>query len=37
MRAIQQGNLNKIIQDPKIQTLMKSNAVGKIIQRSQAN
>jgi len=37
MRAIQQGNLNEIIQDPKIQTLMKSSAVGKIIQRSQVN
>ena len=36
MRAIQQGNLNKIIQDPKIPTLMKSKAVERIIQRSQA-
>ena len=34
MRAIQQGNLSTVIKDPKIQKLMKSKAVGDVIQRS---
>ena len=34
MRAIQQGNLSTVIKNPKIQKLMKSKAVGDVIQRS---
>ena len=34
MRAIQQGNLRTVIKNPKIQKLMKSKAVGDVIQRS---
>ena len=34
MRAIQQGNLSTVIKNPKIQKLMKSEAVGDVIQRS---
>ena len=33
MRAIQQGNLSTVIKNPKIQKLMKSKAVGEVIQR----
>ena len=34
MRAIQQGNLRTVIKNPKIRKLMKSKAVGDVIQRS---
>ena len=34
MRAIQQGNLSTVIKNRKIQKLMKSKAVGDVIQRS---
>ena len=34
MRAIQQGNLSTVIKNPKIQKLMRSKAVGEVIQRS---
>ena len=34
MRAIQQGNLSTVIKNPKIQKLMKSKAVGDVIQRN---
>ena len=33
MRDIQQGNLSTVIKNPKIQKLMKSKAVGEVIQR----
>ena len=33
MRAIQQRNLSTVIKNPKIQKLMKSKAVGEVIQR----
>ena len=33
MRAIQQGNFSTVIKNPKIQKLMKSKAVGEVIQR----
>ena len=33
MRAIQQGKLSTVIKNPKIQKLMKSKAVGEVIQR----
>jgi len=35
MRAIEQGNLSKVGQDPKIQTLVNSETVGKIIKQHQ--
>jgi hypothetical protein len=35
MRAIEQGNLNKVGQDPKIQSLMNSKAVENIIKQHQ--
>ena len=35
MRAIGQGNLNKVGQDPKIQSLMNSKAVENIIKQHQ--
>ena len=34
MRNIQQGNLSTVIKNPKIQKLMRSKAVGEVIQRS---
>ena len=34
MRAIQEGNFSTVIKNPKIQKLMKSKAVGDVIQRS---
>ncbi|SVC03593.1 uncharacterized protein METZ01_LOCUS256447 [marine metagenome] len=33
MRAIQQGNISKVVKNPKIKKLMKSKALGKVIQR----
>ena len=33
MRAIQQGNISKVIKNQKILKLMKSKALGKVIQR----
>ena len=33
MQAIQQGNLSKVVKNPKIKKLMKSKALGKVIQR----
>ncbi|GJL77076.1 MAG: hypothetical protein NPINA01_00650 [Nitrospinaceae bacterium] len=35
MEAIQQGNLNRVGTDPKIQELMKNQSVGKIIEKNQ--
>jgi len=35
MRAIEQGNSSKVGQDPKIQSVMNSETVGKIIKQHQ--
>ena len=35
MKAITQGNLNRVGADPKIQKLMKNESVGKIIEKNQ--